>query len=87
MRPGGAKRWSSAGSGLKCATCSTLVLSCLKDTDYTIYMVADASGGTHLRVPIRVGASHRPTTQRELGTAGVLAEPEGFEPSIRLNSV
>src|SRR5262249_27245383 len=34
-------------SGLWTEVCNmTFALSCLKDTDYTIYMVADASGGT-----------------------------------------
>jgi nicotinamidase-related amidase len=36
-------------SGLWTEVCNTtFALSCLKDTDYTIYMVADASGGTSL---------------------------------------
>ena len=34
-------------SGLWTEVCNlTFALSCLKDTDYTVYMVADASGGT-----------------------------------------
>lgn len=34
-------------AGLWTEVCNmTFALSCLKDTDYTIYMVADASGGT-----------------------------------------
>lgn len=36
-------------SGLWTEVCNmTFALSCLKDTDYTIYMVADASGGTSI---------------------------------------
>lgn len=36
-------------SGLWTEVCNlTFALSCLKETDYTIYMVADASGGTSL---------------------------------------
>ncbi|RTL64222.1 MAG: hydrolase [Hyphomicrobiales bacterium] len=42
-----AKRKKIVVSGLWTEVCNlTFALSCLKDTDYTIYMVADASGGT-----------------------------------------
>jgi nicotinamidase-related amidase len=42
-----AKRKKVVVSGLWTEVCNmTFALSCLKDTDYTIYMVADASGGT-----------------------------------------